>query len=805
MSLNLTLKRIKLGYKGIKENGFRDFRAIGLYYVNYFETNNETFNTSGWAYSFSQTVEKPIIEILHKNTVVYSKALDLKESFEASSYLHTQKIVKAGFYIYLKYKSHRNLQSRIRFITKKGEYFLYLGELRANEKTSRNIEVFDPWEFEQLGRIELGFSQFNPTRNYIIDFDLFADQTIDIIIPIYNGYEFLPDLFTTIDKTNLQHNVIIVNDASSDSRVDEIINDYVEHNNHAILINNETNLGFLESANKGLRCSINHAVIVNTDVELPDKWLERIVEPILKDNSIASATPFTNSGTICSFPIFLEDNTIPENMTVDEVDSFFKEMLPIYTEIPTGVGFCMAMSRKAIDEIGFFDYEAFGRGYGEENDWCQKAIVHGYKNVMVENLFVYHKHGGSFKSEEKIALCKEHQNILKQRYPNYFTDVALYCTKNPLLQFRNYVHACIRSSKINKPILVLNHLLGGGATDYLTKKLDMLANQGGSYALFSYSPNECLYHIQIFKRKLIFQFESSSLKAALSVFKDPSELWINELATYPYLPEVLKDISNYISDMNLNAKFFLHDYLCLCPSINLLNENEHYCGLPDIPMECERCYEAQKFNEVGCGESIKDYRNNWHNLLERCEAIKCFSSSSETLFHRVFPKIKTDLSPHKIKSLPFIDTNKYHHNGLNIGFLGNITKHKGAEIIRDLAESSSDDSIKFVVIGSIDNKYRVDNLNVVGDYTLENLPNIIEDEEIDIFFIPSICPETFSFTSSEVISTGLPVAVFDIGAPAERVSNYCKGLVISLNTDANTILSLLTLHADKWKKNNERQ
>lgn len=61
MSLNLTLKRIKWGYKGIKENGFRDFRAIGLYYVNYFETNNETFNTSGWAYSFSQTVEKPII------------------------------------------------------------------------------------------------------------------------------------------------------------------------------------------------------------------------------------------------------------------------------------------------------------------------------------------------------------------------------------------------------------------------------------------------------------------------------------------------------------------------------------------------------------------------------------------------------------------------------------------------------------------------------------------------------------------------------------------------------------------------
>ena len=60
----------------------------------------------------------------------------------------------------------------------------------------------------------------------------------------------------------------------------------------------------------------------------------------------------------------------------------------------------MGINREVLQEIGNFDAKTFGKGYGEENDWCQRAIEKGYKNVHVENLFVFHNHGGSFKSEE---------------------------------------------------------------------------------------------------------------------------------------------------------------------------------------------------------------------------------------------------------------------------------------------------------------------------------------------------------------------------------------------------------------------
>lgn len=77
-----------------------------------------------------------------------------------------------------------------------------------------------------------------------------------------------------------------------------------------MLIENEQNLGFVKSVNRGLVRSRGHVVLVNTDVELPKNWLERLITPILKNPRVASATPFTNSGTICSFPRFCENNRL---------------------------------------------------------------------------------------------------------------------------------------------------------------------------------------------------------------------------------------------------------------------------------------------------------------------------------------------------------------------------------------------------------------------------------------------------------------------------------------------------------------
>ena len=45
-------------------------------------------------------------------------------------------------------------------------------------------------------------------------------------------------------------------------------------------------------------------------------------------------------------------------------------------------------------------------------------------------------------------------------------------------------------------------------------------------------------------------------------------------------------------------------------------------------------------------------------------------------------------------------------------------------------------------------------------------------------FLPSIVPETFSFVAEEVMALGLPLAAFDIGAPAERIRYYTRGAIL---------------------------
>jgi GT2 family glycosyltransferase len=65
---------------------------------------------------------------------------------------------------------------------------------------------------------------------------------------------------------------------------------------------------------------------------------------------------------------------------------------------PTGVGFCMALSRRWLNRVPRLD-PAFGRGYGEEVDWCQKVRAMGGRHVGVPGLFVLHAGGASFGPE----------------------------------------------------------------------------------------------------------------------------------------------------------------------------------------------------------------------------------------------------------------------------------------------------------------------------------------------------------------------------------------------------------------------
>ncbi|MDR2427470.1 MAG: glycosyltransferase [Endomicrobium sp.] len=264
-------------------------------------------------------------------------------------------------------------------------------------------------------------------------------KEIDIIIPIYNCFEYLEGLFNSIlTNTDLPYKLFVVDDKSSDIRVKNLLKKYKDiFRNSMILYENKQNLGFIGTVNFALSQTTKDVVILNTDVLLPKNWASRLLNPIFTNEQVASVTPISNSATLLSLPKIWCDNNININ-DCSKIDSMLSQFCiegnPL-CNLPTGVGFCMAMSRCAIDKIGYFD-PIFGRGYGEENDWCMRALNHSFINTFVWNMFVFHKHGASFNSEEKKLLIKKNSEILVSKHKEYFKLVSDTVNSNIFLSIR---------------------------------------------------------------------------------------------------------------------------------------------------------------------------------------------------------------------------------------------------------------------------------------------------------------------------------------------------------------------------------
>jgi GT2 family glycosyltransferase len=285
------------------------------------------------------------------------------------------------------------------------------------------------------------------------EFHYFQKRHVDIILPVYNGVDFLdPCINSVLENTDLTfNNLIIIDDNSTDSRVRDILqrltNDHDGKNITIIL--NDINYGFVKTANMGMKMSDRDDVIMlNADTVVTKNWLNKLQKAAYLSPDIATVTPFSNNATICSIPRFDEINEIPPSFTVQSFGEFIENIsLRYYPEIPTAIGFCMYMKRSAIRKVGFFDEKNFGKGYGEENDFCMKAMKMGYKNILDDSTFIYHKGGLSFSSTKKTKLVPKAVEKLDSIHPEYLPMVTRFINENPLKPIHDYINLRLSLTK----------------------------------------------------------------------------------------------------------------------------------------------------------------------------------------------------------------------------------------------------------------------------------------------------------------------------------------------------------------------
>ena len=70
------------------------------------------------------------------------------------------------------------------------------------------------------------------------------------------------------------------------------------------------------------------------------------------------------------------------------------------------------------------------------------------------------------------------------------------------------------------------------------------------------------------------------------------EIWINELVTYPVLYDHLRYIRETAQKNEIPVKMLFHDFFAVCPTINLLDNDDNYCAVPDC-MTCNKCLKRE--------------------------------------------------------------------------------------------------------------------------------------------------------------------------------------------------------------------
>jgi GT2 family glycosyltransferase len=269
-----------------------------------------------------------------------------------------------------------------------------------------------------------------------------------IIVPVFNAFEKLEACLASISRTTEPDTpVLLIDDASTDMRIQPLLQAWVNEAGLARrLLVHTKNRGFVATANHGMRLAETDMVLLNSDTEVTRGWLQNLAVCLGSDESIATATPWSNNGEIVSLPKFCVSNPVPGNPEV--IASLIKSCgQPVYPEMPTAVGFCMAISLRAIRQIGLFDEVAFGLGYGEENDFCQRAEQAGLRNVLCDDTFVVH-HGGASFGPLGLKPGGESMQRLLAKHPDYMKKVSEFIKTDPLAQRRQQILDCLERSGV---------------------------------------------------------------------------------------------------------------------------------------------------------------------------------------------------------------------------------------------------------------------------------------------------------------------------------------------------------------------
>lgn len=619
---------------------------------------------------------------------------------------------------------------------------------------------------------------------------------VEVVIPVYDGVDFVRNCIESVLRhTGEPHQVRVIDDASPSSRTRELLRCWDDHPRVRVA-RNESNLGFVRSANRGfVEAGQRDVVLLNSDTVVTPGWLEGLADCAYSSDRIGTCSPLTSYGSIFAVPDANASNDVPAGWTIDDVAVAVSRLTRReYPETPTSHGFCMYVKRAFLDDVGLFDDAAFGLGYGEENDLCLRGRERGWAHLVDDATYVWHRGSMSF-SERKEALHRAHRSVIDERYPYYTQLVRGWIEVDPLRSIRERLRAAFRgpplSGRRHGTVLVLVHSGKGGVHHTTRDLVGALAPEWDTWVLTSNRS----------RLELERHLPGGLVEARSFRLEQPVQLI--DLAHREYrglLERVLDEVSpdvvhvrhllahspvaiDAVSDRGVPIVWSFHDHYTICPTIHLIDNRGRFCeghcndDVEDCPLG-RSWFPAQP-------RLKHNFLPLWRREMARCiEQVDVFVTTSEAtkaIHERHFPRLREksfEVIEHG-RETGFMPPVQPKNDGvLRVVAFGAFNYHKGLTLLEELAAELEGRAIEIHLAGNTSRP--VSDLIVHhGPYERDALHRLLAEIGPDLALIPSIMSETYCHTLTEAWAMGLPVVATDRGALRERIVRWGGGWLFS--------------------------
>lgn len=600
------------------------------------------------------------------------------------------------------------------------------------------------------------------------------EPCVDIIVPVYSG---LADTRRCIESVLASlcvtpYRLVVINDASPEPAITEWLRQVQRKDTRITLLENPENLGFVATVNRGMALSAHHdVVLLNSDTEVANDWLDRLRQAAHGHGRVGSVTPFSNNATICSYPRFCQDNPLPAIGT-RALDHLFAQCnAGEVVDVPTGVGFCMYIRRDCLRDVGWFDVANFGRGYGEENDFCVRAAHAGWRNLHALDTFVHHAGGVSFgdsKRDRELAAME----TLRRLHPGYEPAVHRFVQHDPARVARERVDRR-RIAETRLPVvLLLSHNRGGGTARHIHELMAELAGQALCLTLLPVDVGQlCL---KLWGDSEAFQLRFDAATGFEDLVYTLKGLGVDHVH-YHHMVDHADAMLTLANRLGVSYDFTAHDFYSYCPQINLADDTRRYCGEPDV----QQCASCLKRTPETAGVDIQAWRGDWGAFLRGARHVFAPSQDTARRLAMVFPGIPLLVVPHTDldggAALPVpAPVPRSARQPLRMAVLGAVSDIKGADTLAQVALLARQQGrpLEVHLLGYVANEFTFPDgahVAVHGRYDEAQLLPLLTALAIDVVWFPAQWPETYSYTLSAALQSGLPVVAPDLGAFSERL------------------------------------